>query len=750
VSDLESSNYIHRIVEHDLRSGRHTTVVTRFPPEPNGRLHIGHVKAIWMDFGTPLKFGGRCHLRMDDTNPIKESEEYVAEIQRDIRWLGYDWGEHLHHASDYFEQLYVWAQHLVREGLAYVDEQTDAQIKETRGTVDVPGTPGPWRDRPAAESLELLETMAHGGLPDGAMVLRAKIDLAHPNMKMRDPPMYRIRNVPHHRTGTRWTIYPLYDWAHGQSDAIEGITHSMCSLEFDVNRELYDWFLDHLPVPSRPHQYEWARLNLSYTVMSKRSLLSLVTEGHVDGWDDPRMPTIAGLRRRGYTPASLLSFVERLGVSKAASTAEPAMLENAVREDLNDKAPRRMAVFDPVEVEVESWPEGEVDALEAADWPNDVPLTGSRSVPFTRRLLLERDDFQISPEPGFKRLAPGRAVRLRYGYVVHHVGHDVDLQGRVTRIRVRHDPATRGGTSPATGKVWGTVHWVATDQAVPLEIRLFDHLFSVPEPGKDRDFRLDLAPASRRVLTGHGEPSLAALPAGAHVQLERIGYFFAEPDSWQPGRPVLNRVVPLKDTWAKREQAPPRAPSPTKAAAAVSGPVRSLGEVGRGLVARGLSEDEAAVVEGDPELGRWLDGALAVHPNVRTVASWLLSELRREAQGRSLADLPMGPEAIGRLAALVDGGTLTTPLARQVLAVLVAEGGVPDDIVRDRQLAPLTDDTAVRTLVAEVFAAFPDKLAALKSGRTGLLGFFVGEVLKRSGGRADPKAVRTLIEAETA
>jgi len=741
-----TSNFIRQIIEEDLRTGRHTTVVTRFPPEPNGHLHIGHVKAIWMDFGMAEAYGGRCHLRMDDTNPLKESEDYVDAIQHDIRWLGYDWGEHFHHASDYFDQLYAWAQHLIRNGLAYVDEQTEEQIRATRGTVETPGTPGPWRDRPAAESLALLERMARGDLPDGAMVLRAKIDLAHPNMKMRDPPMYRIRNTPHHRTGTRWAIYPLYDWAHGQSDAIEGITHSMCSLEFDVNRVLYDWFLDHLPVPSRPHQYEWARLNVAYTVLSKRNLHALVEEGHVAGWDDPRMPTIAGLRRRGFTPRSLLAFVERLGVSKAANLADPAMLENTVRDDLNALAPRMMAVLDPLELVVESWAAGTTDRLDASHWPHDVPREGSRAVPFARRLLIERDDFQADPEPGFKRLAPGRAIRLRHGFVVTHVGHDLDAEGRVVRVRVRHDPTTRGGTTPATGKVWGTIHWVAADPAVQVEVRLFERLFTVPEPGKDRDFRLDLNPDSLRVLTAHAEPALAAMAPGSHVQLERIGYFYAEPDTSRPGRPVLNRVVPLKDTWTARAR--PSAPAPSPAPGPVSAPAaRVLGPVAAALASRGLSDEEAAVLEADDALRSWFDAAVAAHDSPKTIATWLVTELPRAAERRALDELPFGPPALARLAALVDEGTLTGPLARQVLGILVAEGGSPDRIAQERRLLPLTDEVELRKIVDAALAAFPDKVAAFRGGRTGLFGFFVGEIMRRSDGRADPHRVRAALEA---
>jgi glutaminyl-tRNA synthetase len=615
VSDAPAtSNFLRQIIEEDLRSGRITRVVTRFPPEPNGYLHIGHAKAICIGFGLAAEYGGRCHLRMDDTNPLKEDEEYVQAIQRDIRWLGFDWGEHFYHASDAFDQLFDWAKHLIREGKAYVDEQSEEQIRLNRGTVDSPGVPSPWRDRPVAESLDKLDRMAKGDLPDGAMVLRAKIDMGHPNMKMRDPLMYRIRNIPHDRTGDRWHVYPLYDWAHGQCDALEGITHSLCTLEFDVNRELYDWYLANLPVAHVPRQYEFARLKLPYTVMSKRLLVALVAEGHVAGWDDPRMPTLAGYRRRGYTPASIRTFVERVGVAKANSVVDPVQLENAIREDLNDKAPRVMAVLDPVRLVVETC-DGE-EELDASYWPHDVARTGSRRVPFARELFIERDDFAAVPERGFKRLAPGRAVRLRYGYVVTCTGHETDAEGRVTVIRCAHDPATRGGTTPEGVKIWSTIHWVAADRSVPIEVRLYDRLFRVPDPGAERDFRDDLNPDSLQVVTARAEASLSAAKPGEHYQFERTGYIVVD----APG--VFVRTVSLKDGWKRPEERPAPAPPPARVAEPkVAVAARKLGEVGQRLVAEGLSEDEAGVLESDASLKAWFDAALAVHPNAKAVAA---------------------------------------------------------------------------------------------------------------------------------
>lgn len=755
MSESTPSNFIRQIIEEDLRSGRHQQVVTRFPPEPNGYLHIGHAKAICIAFGMPLAYGGRCHLRMDDTNPEKENEEYVLGIQRDIRWLGFDWGENLYHASDYFDQLFEWAKLLIRGGLAYVDEQTEEQIRAGRGTVETPGVPSPWRERPIEESLSLLDRMASGAFPDSAMVLRAKIDMGHPNMKMRDPLLYRIRNTPHQRTGDRWHVYPLYDWAHGQSDALEGITHSLCSLEFDVNRELYDWFVAHLPVPHVPHQYEFARLNLAYTMMSKRNLLSLVQENRVAGWDDPRMPTLAGMRRRGVTPEAIRRFVEGVGVAKANSVVDPVQLDNAIRDDLNERAPRVMAVLDPLPLVLEGWAEDRVESLDAPYWPHDVPKTGSRAVPLGRDLLIERDDFEAIPPPGFKRLAPGRSVRLRYGPVVTCTGYDLDPDGRILRLRCTVVPGSIGA-NPEGVKISATLHWVSERQSVPIEVRLYDRLFSAVEPGKDRDFREDLNPHSLTVITARAEPSLAAAEAGQHYQLERLGYFYVEPEGSAPGRPVLNRVVALKDTWAKVKASFEDAPTelmkkPTQRAAA---PVaRPLGEAGRALVGAGLSEDEARVLEGDPSLRAWYDGALAVSPtpSPKAVAGWVVTELPRIGKEHGgLGALPFGADALGRLVGLVDRGEITGAVGKQVLQVLATSGGDPQAIVTERGWTSLTDPDAVRTVVADVLATNPDRVAQYRGGKAGLLGFFVGQVMQRTGGRADPQVVREVLEKQLA
>ena len=547
------TNFIRQIVDADLASGRHSLVVTRFPPEPNGYLHIGHAKSICLNFGIARDYRGRCHLRMDDTNPAKEEAEYVEAIKEDVRWLGFDWGQHSYHAADYFGQLYDWAEQLVGEGKAYVDDQSADEVRRTRGTLTTPGTPSPFRDRSPEENLRLLRGMREGQFPDGSRTLRAKIDMASPNLNLRDPVMYRIRREHHDRTGDKWCIYPTYDWAHGQSDAIEGITHSLCTLEFEAHRPLYDWFLEQIGLTRRPRQIEFARLNLTYTVMSKRLLNTLVKEGLVSGWDDPRMPTIAGLRRRGYTPESIRLFCDRIGVAKADSTVEMELLENTLRETLNVSVPRALCVHRPLRVVVENWEEGKVDEIDAP-FQQDVPAAGSRKLPFTRELFIERDDFLETPVKGWKRLSPGKEVRLRHAYVLRCTGVEKDpATGEVAGLRATIDPETRSANPKDGRKVGGAIHWVSAAHSVPVTLRLYDRLFSVPNPGAgDADFRAQINPRSLEVLEGaRVERALGTAKPGERYQFERKGYYFADPRDSRPGAPVFNLIVPLRDTWAK-------------------------------------------------------------------------------------------------------------------------------------------------------------------------------------------------------
>ena len=554
----EHLDFLRTIVDEDLKSGKHASVATRFPPEPNGYLHVGHAKSICLNFGIAKQFGGTCNLRFDDTNPSKEEQEYVDSIQADVNWLGFSWDDRMYFASDYFEKLYEYAEMLIARGLAYVDDQTAEQIREARGTLTEPGIDSPWRNRSVDENLDLFRRMRAGDFPDGARVLRAKIDMTSPNMVMRDPTLYRIRHAHHHRTGNTWCIYPMYDFTHCISDALEHITHSICTLEFENNRELYDWVLDNLPVPSRPRQYEFARLNLTYVVVSKRRLIQLVSEGHVADWDDPRMPTIQGLRRRGYTPESIRLFAERIGVARAANTVEIEMLEACLREDLNDRAPRALAVLRPVKVVITNYPEGQEELFEC---PNhtEKPELGTRQMPFSRELYIEQDDFRETPPKGYRRLSPGKEVRLRHAYYVTCTDVLKDPEtGDVTEIHCTYDPATRGGWSDDGRKVKGTIHWVSAKHAAWAEVRLYDRLFTKPDPmavEEGKDFTDYVNPGALEVLRNCPvEPSLAAATPEQFFQFERLGYFVADRRDHGPGRLVFNRSVGLRDSWARQEK----------------------------------------------------------------------------------------------------------------------------------------------------------------------------------------------------
>ena len=550
-------DFIRQIINEDNRAGKHAgRVHTRFPPEPNGYLHIGHAKSICLNFGIAADYGGLCNLRFDDTNPTKEEQEYIDSIKEDVRWLGFDWEDREFYASDYFDQLHEWALNLIRDGKAYVCDLTADQIREHRGTLTEPGKESPYRNRAVEENLALFARMRQGEFPDGTRTLRAKIDMAHPNLNLRDPVMYRILHASHHRTGDQWCIYPMYDWTHGQSDSIERITHSICTLEFENHRPLYDWFIRELGIFA-PRQIEFARLNLTYTIMSKRKLLRLVQDGHVSGWNDPRMPTIGGLRRRGYTPAAIRAFCSRIGIAKTESTIDVQLLEYCVREDLNRVAPRVMAVLRPLKVVITNYPDGQIEQLDAINNPED-PAAGTRKVPFSKVLYIERDDFMEDPPKKFFRMAPGREVRLRYAYFIkcEEVVKD-PATGEITELRCTYDPATRGGDAPDGRKVKATLHWVSAARAVEAEVRLYDHLFTQPDPDdapEGQDFTMHLNPASLEVLHGcQVEPSLADQPPEYGCQFERLGYFCVDADS-KPARLVFNRTVTLKDTWAKIQQ----------------------------------------------------------------------------------------------------------------------------------------------------------------------------------------------------
>ena len=777
----EPSNFIRAVIERDLETGRYgDRVVTRFPPEPNGYPHIGHAKSIVLNFGIRDDYAARglatrCHLRFDDTNPETEDMEYVRAMKDAIGWLGYEW-DALYHASDYFEQFYAYAVTLIKKGLAYVDSLSTEEIRDYRGTVSEPGRPSPYRDRSVEENLDLFARMKAGACEEGAHVLRAKIDMASPHMILRDPLLFRIRHAEHYRRGTAWCIYPMYDFAHPLEDAIEDVTHSLCTLEFDNNRKVYDWVLEHaLPegeVPTRPRQYEFARLNLGYTIMSKRKLLRLVERGDVAGWDDPRMPTIAGFRRRGVTPEAIRTFCEGVGVTRTNSRIEMSQLEHTIRDDLNTRAPRVMAVTDPLRVVVTNWPAGKTEPREADDWPREIDKTGTRTVPFTRELYIERDDFREDPPEGFYRLAPGREVRLRHGYFLTCESVVKDDRGRVAELRCTVDLATGDGTAPDGRAPKGTLHWVSASEGVPALMRLYDRLFTVPDPdAREEDFTAFLNPDSLVETQGVVEPGLAERPAGERVQFERVGYFWQDPDDSRPGALVYNQIVPLRDRWAGRAaeaegvdmEAKRRAKEEAKrrqkarSVAAQRDPGEALTGAARTRFARytdalGLARDDAAVLADDDALAAFFEAALdaygeAASPDApQSVANWVVNDLRRVAKDVPLEALPFGPPELAALVRMQDEGVVSSRGARAVFDVLAAEGGSPEAIVDAQGLRRLDDTEALAAVADEVIAAHPDEAARYRAGATKLIGFFMGRVMRATQGAANPTLARQLLQ----
>ena len=768
------SDFIREIIEDDLRTGKHGgRVLTRFPPEPNGYLHIGHAKAICLNFGIAQEFGSRCNLRFDDTNPAKEDVEYVESIQRDVRWLGFSYGDHALYASDYFEVMYRLAEDLIGNGDAYVDHLSEDEIRDYRGSLSEPGQPSPYRDRSVEENLALFRLMRVGELPDGTCVLRARIDMAAANMKMRDPLLYRIRHAHHDRTGDAWPIYPMYDYAHPLSDAIEGITHSLCTLEFENNRELYDWVIDHTGVSEqhgssrpwrsghagRPQQIEFARLNMDYTVMSKRKLLTLVEEGHVGGWDDPRMPTIAGMRRRGYRPEALRAFADLIGVAKVNSVVDIGKLEFCVRDDLNWVAPRVLGVLRPLKVTITSWPEGHVEQLTGPYFPPDVGKPGERVLPFGTEIVIDGDDFSIDPPPGYQRLAPGRTVRLRHGYCIT-CDEVVEEDGEVVELRCSHIPGSVG-TNPSGVKVWGVIQWVSAAHGVPAEVRLYDRLFKVARPD-DTDLAEALNPESLQVIAGAMlEPSLAMAEPGSRWQLERVGYFILDVEDSRPGAPVLNRIVGLRDSWTERtEAAPDEARLVSTAKASTRPPKRSRAEYRAEARVRdpelaqrftawpeahGISEAEADLLTGDRAIGDLFLEAVAAGAPAPAVARWIVNELPPALGDRPLPETALTGAAVGALVVELEARTVTGAAAKAVFAELVERGGDPRQIIVERGLGQVSDEDAIACLVDEVLTANQDKVDAYRSGKTALLGFFVGQVIRGSQGKANPQVVQKLL-----
>jgi glutaminyl-tRNA synthetase len=801
VSDTPPANqptdFIREMVRADVAAGKHGgQVVTRFPPEPNGYLHIGHAKAICIDFGVAREFGGRCHLRMDDTNPTTEDPEYVEAIKRDVKWLGFDWGEHFYYASDYFERLYDLGEKLITLGRAYVcDLPEETFSMEYRGTITAPGKESPYRARTVEENLGLLRQMRAGAFKDGEKVLRARIDMASPNMKMRDPPLIRIKHAHHYRTGDTWCLYPLYDFAHCLEDSFEGVTHSLCTLEFESARELYDWVIEATEVPHVPKQTEFARLNITYTVMSKRKLLQLVEGKHVRGWDDPRMPTIAGLRRRGYTPESLRELVARTGVAKNISTVDMALLEHIIREDLDRRSPRAMTVLRPLEVVIDSYPEGEIEELDAPYWPagtepaEGVTLRQSRPVPFSRVVYIDREDFAETPPKGWHRLAPGRSVRLRHGYIITCTSVEKDDKGEVVRVHCTHDPATRGGKAPSGDKTIGTIHWVSAARAVDVEVRLYDRLFTVENPGDgDTDFIQQLNPASLSTLTAKAEPSIVSAKAGDRFQLERVGFFIVDEDA-KAGALVLNRTVALRDSWQK-QVAKADVPPSERHKTLVSGgrgsaeggtrdldakrkdkekkkerdKAKSAEASGAGAEARAIELSPGAILLRDqhglaPETARLIAqeplllgllasalGAVGGNESVKAIATLLANDILGEIRTRKLESVPFEGSAVAELAELTRAQTISTAQTKTVLSEMLSTGKSPKTIVTEKQLAQISSESELGPVIDQVLGESADAVGRYKAGNKNVFGALVGMIMKKTDGRANPKLLKELLE----
>lgn len=739
-------NFLTDIIDADLASGAVKQVVTRFPPEPNGFLHIGHSKSIILNFGLGVQYRGRTHLRFDDTNPVTEETLFVENIQNDVKWLGYDWGKNLYYASDFFPKMYECAVRLIKDGNAYVDTQSQDAIREQRGNFDVPGKNSPFRGRSVEENLRLFEDMKAGKFKDGEAVLRAKIDMAHPNVLMRDPLLYRIRHAHHHRTGDAWCIYPMYDYAHPLEDAIEGVTHSICTLEFETNRPLYDWVLDHTgPWNPRPHQYEFARLALGYTVMSKRKLLQLVNGKRVSGWDDPRMPTVAGMRRRGVTAEALRDFNEAIGVAKNNSIVDIGKFEFAIRNDLEKRSPRAFAVLNPLKVTLTNWPKEKVEELEVAWWPGE-PERGSRKVPFGSELFIDREDFAEAPPKDWKRLAPGAQVRLLNAYLIQCDEVVKDPSGKVTELRCRVEGAPGDGKKAA-----GNIHWVHANRSLPVEVRLYDRLFKVEKPDAEEDFLTVLNPDSlSKPEEARVEPALREARGGDRYQFMRTGYFFVDPVDSRPNAPVFNRTVTLKDTWAKPAEKLERAPK----GEAAGGPKKSRAELRAEshqadpalaarfaeLVKQGVSEEDADVIAGDAALGAYLNDA-SKHAPVKGVAKSLVHDLRPLV--REVTQLPAA--SFGKYVALLESGRVTTAAGKTLLAHLVEKGGDPEAAVKQLGLEKVSDTGALAAAIDKVIAAQATEVARYRAGEKKLLGVFIGAVMKETGGTADAGAVRKLL-----
>ncbi len=742
----ESKDFLRIRVEEDLKSGKYQKIVTRFPPEPNGFPHIGHAKSIALNFGIARDYNGYCNLRMDDTNPTTEDTRYVEALKDAVQWLGFEWKDEVRFTSDYFPKLYEYAIELIKMGKAYVDSLSEEEIREYRGTVTEPGRRSRYGERSVEENLELFERMKNGEFKDGEHVLRAKIDMAAANMKMRDPLLYRIRHAHHYRTGDIWCIYPMYDYGHCLSDYIEGVSHSICTLEFENNRDIYDWVLDTLKLePPRPYQHEFARLGINYTVMSKRKLLELVNDNHVSGWDDPRMPTLAGYRRRGYTPESILNFCEQIGIAKANSTVDVSQLEFCIRDDLNTKVPRVMCVLEPLKVTIENY-EGS-EELDASYYPEDVPKEGSRKLPFSKEIFIERDDFSENPPKDFFRLTPEQPVRLKHAYIITCKEVIKDVNGTITEIIATYHPDSKSGSDTSGIKVKSAIQWVDAKNAKTAEVRLYDRLYSCEAPESVED----LNPDSLKIISSALiEPAIITEKPDVRFQFERQGYFYADPVDYTDAHPVFNKIVGLKDSWGKKSQPAPDKPKTPEKKVQIDGEVAPMSDAEQARFETytdelKLGSEVANTLARDAQLSSFFEVACAAHNSPVGIANIVANEVARELKEKSIDALKFSAAQIAELVKMVDEETISSKIAKQVFEEMAANGENPAAIVEAKGLVQISDPAVIGPIIDAVIAKNPDNVEKFKAGNTKLLGFFVGQVLKTTEGKANPQVVNELV-----
>ncbi len=748
----ESKDFLRTIVEKDLNSGKYNEVITRFPPEPNGFPHIGHAKSICINFGIADDYHGHCNLRMDDTNPTTEDTQYVEALKDAVEWLGFKWENGVRYTSDYFPKLYAYAIELIKMGKAYVDSLDEEEMRLYRGTVTEPGRRSKYAERSVEENLDLFERMKKGEFKDGEHVLRAKIDMASANMKMRDPLLYRIRHAHHFRAGDAWCVYPMYDFAHCLSDYIEGVTHSICTLEFENTREIYDWVLETLGLTSpRPYQHEFARLGINYTVMSKRKLLELVNKGYVSGWDDPRMPTIAGYRRRGYTKESIINFCDQIGIAKANSTVDVSQLEFCIRDDLNTKVPRVMCVLDPLKVTIVNYEGSEL--LDAPYYPEDVPKEGSRELPFSKEIYIERDDFAENPSKGYFRLTPDQPVRLRHAYIITCKEIIKDADGKVIEIKAEYHPDSKSGSDTSGIKVKSAIQWVDIKTAKPVEVRLYDRLYSAEAPESTEDLNPDSLHIIKDALV---EPAVITDKPDERFQFERQGYFYADPLDYSDEHPVFNKIVGLKDSWSKKqhkEVKPAREERKSEKKVQIDGEVAPMNAAEQAHFDRytsklKLNAEVANTLARDEHLASFYEAALKVQESPVTIANLVANEVARELKESN--ELKFDAAQIAQLALMIDEGTISTKIAKQVLEEMRLSGKDPKQIVEEKGLVQISDPTVIAEIIDDVMAKNPDNVEKFKAGNTKLLGFFVGQVLKSTGGKANPQVVNQLVAEKLA